>query len=315
MAPRIHWLNTGFIVCPTSAAMYQSGVNPDVPGRQIKPYAWKKDIKLTNGNTVEGLLIPAPAWYIEGAGKKIIVDTGLPPKNELNELQERYSGTGSEHFLADEDLGVQLEKLGTSPSEIDIVILTHLHYDHIGMNEIFTNATFLVHPAEVAAALCPPVFSYCYPVECLGHLLNIRGQIQTVEGDYEVDPYVKMVYTGGHTEGHYVVMVKTAHGTACIAGDEVNHYKNLEYNWPRGDWFDLGKMLKGMQIIKSADIMLVGHDSLVPDLFPNFVIGEEPLSEKAKEYMYKLRTVGSFTLEGYKDEELQENAWISKYLL
>lgn len=296
MKPKIHWLNSGYIACSTSAALYQSGISPAAPDGQIKPYGWKKEIQLTNGSVIDGLLIPAPAWFIQGAGKNILVDTGLPPREELDSLQVRYAGTGPDHYLSERNIVDQLNGLGVTPEDIDIVIITHLHYDHVGMNEVFTNATFLIHPLEVAYNLCPPPYSYCYPSECLHHLLSIKDQIKLVTGDYDVDPYVKMVYSGGHTEGHYIVFVETEVGTVSISGDEVNHYKNLEYDWPRGDWFNLQNMILAMQKLKSADIMLVGHDPLVNKLFPSGVIGDAPLSDEATEYMYKLKTTGSFPL-------------------
>src|SRR5262249_768895 len=172
---------------------------------------------------------------------------------------------------------------------------------HVGGNELFENAQFLVNAAELPWALCPPPFGVYYYREFGVHVLNVLDQIQIIHGNYQVAPGIRIVYTGGHSPGHSVVFVDTAVGKVVIAGDAVYNYRNLEYEWPQGPLFDVGQTLSAIQLLKSADVILVNHDPAFDKLFPTEVVGDAPLKPETAEYMRRLRTTGSFRLETYQD--------------
>lgn len=303
MSYRIHWLNTGWIESMPGVSLMGEGRHPGVPGGQIKSYGYTSEIRRPNGQVVEGTMIPAPAWYIEGAGKKILVDTGTGKADEVIQVQSLYGNPLATVTEPEHDIVHQLGRLGVAPEDIDIVIHTHLHFDHVGSDEAFPNATFLIHASELPWALCPPPYGVYYYKEFSHHVRKVLDQVQIVHGEQQVAPGIRMVHTGGHSPGHSVVFVETDAGSAVIAGDAVYNYRNLEYEWPQGPVFDVGATVRSIQTLKAADVILVNHDPLFVDLFPSGVIGGEPLPAATAEYMTTLRTAGAFPLADYTDQK------------
>lgn len=296
---RIHRLNSGWIESMPGVSLMGEGRHPAVPGGQIRSYGYREDIRRPDGSVVEGTMIPAPAWYIEGAAQKILVDTGTGNAEEVIAVQSLYGSALATITEPEHDVVTQLEGLGVGAEEIDVVVQTHLHFDHVGSNERFPNATFLVNQLELPWALCPPPYGVYYYREFGHHVRAVLDQIQIVEGDRQVAPGIRMVHTGGHSPGHSVLFVETEVGTAVIAGDAVYNYRNLEYEWPQGPLFDVGATIRAIQTLKSADVILLNHDPLFEHLFPSEVVGAEPLAAETADYMERLRTAGAFPLAGY----------------
>lgn len=298
---RVHRLNTGWLESMPGVSLMGEGRHPDVPGGQILPYGWSTDIERPDGSIVNGTMVPAPAWYIEGADKKILIDTGTGKAEEVISVQGRYGPSLKVITDFEQEITRQLDRLGVAAEDIEIVVHTHLHFDHVGSNELFPNATFLVNEAELPWALCPPPYGVYYYREFSHHVRKILDQIQIVHGDYQVAPGIRIVFTGGHSPGHSVVFVETRVGTMVLAGDAVYNYRNLEYEWPQGPVFDVGKTIQSIQTLKTADVILLNHDPLFEELFPGSVIGSEPLPEKTAVYMKRIRTARSFSPKEYAD--------------
>jgi glyoxylase-like metal-dependent hydrolase (beta-lactamase superfamily II) len=294
----IHRLNTGWIESMPGVSLLNAGYHPAVPGGVLRPYGFG-EVRRPDGTVAPGTMIPAPAWYIEGAGPKILVDTGTGRAEDVIAVQELYGGALATITEPEHDIVTQLEALGVGADEIDIVVHTHLHFDHVGANERFPNARFLIHQAELPWALCPPPFGVYYYREFGEHVLAVLDRIDLVFGDRQVAPGVRMVFTGGHSPGHCVVFVDTDVGRVVIAGDAVYNYRNLEYEWPQGPLFDVGATLQAIQTLKSADVILCNHDPFFDVLFPSGRIGDGALPEATADYMRRLCTAGAFPLEAY----------------
>jgi glyoxylase-like metal-dependent hydrolase (beta-lactamase superfamily II) len=296
---RIHRLNTGWLESAPGVSLMNEGRHPDVPGGQIRSYGWRADIRRPDGTVAVGTMVPAPAWYIEGGDARILVDTGMGRADEVIAVQGRYGITLAARNDTDDDILGRLARMGVGPEEIDLVVHTHLHFDHVGADGAFPNARFLVHEAELPWALSPPPYGAYYYPEFGEHVRRVLDRVQIVTGDHEVVPGVRMVHTGGHSPGHCVVFVRTDVGSAVIAGDAVYNYRNLEYEWPQGAFFDLEATLRSMQTLKGADVILLNHDPAFDELFPGGVIGAEPLPVATAGYMGRLRTSGAFPLDAY----------------
>lgn len=145
-------------------------------------------------------------WYIEGTRETILVDAGASAeyfsvirKMPATPIQTLESGLG---------------KLGISFGDIDLVILTHLHHDHVADAHRFPKAKFLVQKRELEFALKPhPSVSAQYNREFLEGL-----HFEIVSGDAKISEEISILYTPGHTPGGQSVNVKTMQGTAIIAG-------------------------------------------------------------------------------------------------
>lgn len=146
-------------------------------------------------------------FYIKGGEKNILVDTGAPAKGT-----EKYCPIEpiSEFQSFEEALGKQ----GLKPEDIDIVIQTHLHWDHVANTAKCTKAKVIVQEDELRFALAPhPLFANLYGIEL------IRGlRFQPVRGDTEIASGIKVLLTPGHTPGVQSVAIETAKGTAIITG-------------------------------------------------------------------------------------------------
>lgn len=147
-------------------------------------------------------------WYLEGSGRKILVDSGVLPEQLLN------AGFACLRHLQSLEQG--LGKFGIQPADIDLVIQTHLHFDHTGDARKFSRAKFLVQKTELNYHRRPPPPAID-PRPCPRDLLEALDW-EVVDGDSRIEEGLQVLLTPGHTAGGQSVAVETAKGTAIIAG-------------------------------------------------------------------------------------------------
>jgi len=144
-------------------------------------------------------------WYIKGPKKNIIVDTGCP----IEIIETRRPG--SRGIM---DFESALGTIGITPEKVDIIIQTHLHYDHCGNAKRCKNAEVIVQRKEVEFARAPhPYFARLYDWELID-----EARLHIVEGDIEIDDGVQIISTPGHSPGGQSVAIRTAKGRAIITG-------------------------------------------------------------------------------------------------
>ena len=154
--------------------------------------------------------IPIYGWYLEGGGKRILVDTG-EMRPVISEAREAAIGGPIQTFAA------ALGRFGLAPSDIDAVIHTHLHNDHCENDGLCENALFYVHEKELAHAREPHPLDYRYNEEFIEDVAE-AGQIVALSEDTEIVPGLRMVHTPAHTAGGMSVFVDTPAGSAVISG-------------------------------------------------------------------------------------------------
>ena len=161
--------------------------------------------------------------YINHPELKIIIDTGIDPKTDaLPEFGRIVKQSPSQRIEK------QLAKIGVTPDEIDIVINTHLHYDHTAYNKLFKKATFIVQKREMRHAFVPEKFE-CSFYQPRDHFDVPNLNYELIEGDYELVEGIHILSTPGHTAGHQSVLVETKKpGPIIISGDAVYLEENLE---------------------------------------------------------------------------------------
>jgi glyoxylase-like metal-dependent hydrolase (beta-lactamase superfamily II) len=289
----IHRLNTGRIESRDEVGLLGGGLLPG--GRRIRQHGWSERIERPDGSIVAGTLVPAPAWYIEGADERILIDTGMGTAAEVIAAQRAYGVCLAVESGPEHDLVAQLGALGVAPEQVDLVIHTHLHFDHVGANDRFPHARFLVHHGELAWALCaPPYYRTTYYPDYARKVRGVLDRVELMVGDvHRVAPGIEAVHTGGHSPGHCAVLVQTPVGSVAIAGDAVANYRNLEYEWPSGNPFDVGAAVRSIQLLKRHDLILVNHDPMFEQLFPSGHVGDEPLSCETMTFMRALRCARS----------------------
>jgi len=132
----------------------------------------------------------------------ILVDTGVGWPTEL--VREwKVVNRHAADALAEHDL---------SPTDVKIVINSHLHFDHCGQNAVFKHAPFFVQRSELTRARRQEVLT--------SEWFDFTGaRFELLDGDAEIAEGVRVVATPGHTVGHQSVFVDTADGAAVMIGD------------------------------------------------------------------------------------------------
>jgi glyoxylase-like metal-dependent hydrolase (beta-lactamase superfamily II) len=145
-------------------------------------------------------------FYIEGiSGHHIIVDTGQPATTfKQHGFQATQVATTEE----------RLAELGLKPSDIDMVILTHLHFDHVENLKLFKTAKVVVQKTELQAANNPPISQAGFYDPKFWKGIDFT----VVDGDVELFPGLWVLYTPGHSVGTQSVLVDAEGGRYIILG-------------------------------------------------------------------------------------------------
>ena len=206
-------------------------------------------------------------WAAVSPEHTVVVDAGF--------TAEVAARRGMKHLLRPAE---GLRALGIDCARVPDVVLTHLHYDHVGNLEDFPAAAFVVQEEELAFwtgryAGRERFRTLIEPDDVL-YLVreNFRGRLRFVAGSQEIVPGVEVHLTGGHSAGLQVVRIKTVKGNVVLASDATHFYANVEEDRPYGIVSDLAQMYGAFDLVRSLadsrDHVVPGHDPLVMDRFP-----------------------------------------------
>ncbi len=158
----------------------------------------------------EQITIPALFFYIEGADRHILVDTG--GSGEELRKNSQFGAPWEEVCSFEENLA----RVGIGPDDVDVVIQTHLHFDHALNTSKCRHAKVYVQRNELAQARNPhPLTSQMYRwFEKGGKDVNY----EVVEGDCQLLPGIDLISVPGHSPGCQAVAVNTYKGKAIITG-------------------------------------------------------------------------------------------------
>jgi N-acyl homoserine lactone hydrolase len=148
---------------------------------------------------------------------------------------------------------------GLGPADVDVVVLSHAHYDHLQNADLFTRAAVLLHPAESRAlAAADPADPVCPPWSRA--VLAGLAVHPAVDGA-EVLPGVWMMALPGHTEGSVGLRVETAEGVAVLTGDAVSSARALrEGRCTRVEFSEAEAAESLRRVADTADLVFPGHD-------------------------------------------------------
>ncbi len=153
---------------------------------------------------------PYVMWYIRAGDKHVLVDTAM----EAEDYRNYHPGFKAMPFEPVQTFAEALAMVNCAPDEIDIVIQTHLHMDHVYNLPKCRNATVYVQREELDFALNPhPIFEINYPRDIIGEV-----DFEVIKGDREILPGISVTPVPGHTPGCQAVIVETEKGKAVISG-------------------------------------------------------------------------------------------------
>jgi glyoxylase-like metal-dependent hydrolase (beta-lactamase superfamily II) len=167
-----------------------------------------------------------------------------------------------------------LARLGIDPAAIELVIVSHIHYDHVGNLHLFPNARLPVARAELEfwtadpVAQCTQFAMHSDPkaIEWLRRA-DAEGRVEMIEDRAEVAPGVTAVRVGGHAPGQLIFEVTGEHGLLILASDAVHYDDELERERPFGIFTDLADMYRGYATLRrraaAGAAVVPGHDPSV----------------------------------------------------
>jgi len=206
-------------------------------------------------------------WVLKNGARTVVVDTGFDRRGA--ELR----GRTIVHPVHE-----GLEALGVDREAVADVIVTHLHYDHAGNDDLLPAARFHLQDSEMGFAtgrcMCHPGINHPYEIEDVVTMVRRvhAGRVIFHDGDAELMPGITLHHIGGHSRGLQAVRVKTKRGHVVIASDTTHHYAHIRDRrvFPTVD--SVTDVYNGydrlMELGGDLDHIVPGHDPLVADLYP-----------------------------------------------
>jgi glyoxylase-like metal-dependent hydrolase (beta-lactamase superfamily II) len=204
---------------------------------------------------------------VETPGGRVLIETGIGERVS-DKVREMRGYEGKPIVTAMEDAGVE-------PGSVDLVVMSHLHFDHAGGllradgSRAFPRATIVAQRAEWDIALednSRIVASYDQPEL---RLVKDWGDEGAVVGEKELLPGVSVVMTGGHSKGHQAVVVRGSSRTLAFFGDLGMRPWSANPRWVSSfDDFPLDSVeVKGELFARAADegwLIALSHESVTP---------------------------------------------------
>ena len=234
-------------------------------------------------------LIPRPLWervsppdgrnrvvlsmncfLVRSAGKQVLIETGGGDKWDAKR-QDIYAFEGPR-------LLQQLAARGVEAEEIDVVINTHLHFDHCGWNTrlvngkvvpTFPNALYVVQEGEFEHARRPTERDRASYLPDNFEPVQAANQWRLLSGDCEIVPDVELIRVPGHTRDMMCVRLSGGGQTAMLLADLVPTTAHLPLPWIMGfDSYPLTTLENKKkwlgEIVRNDWLALFVHDVRVP---------------------------------------------------
>jgi glyoxylase-like metal-dependent hydrolase (beta-lactamase superfamily II) len=172
------------------------------------------------------------AFVVESCGRRIVVDTCIGEHRDSSFAEMELE---TAPFLED------LAAAGFPRESVDIVLCTHMHFDHVGWNTMrvkdrwvptFPNARYLFAREEWEHWNASADRAFAEPFDEAVTPILEAGLADRVAADHRVTDEVALVSTPGHTPGHISIAIDSAGQRALITGDSTHH----PVQWAEPDW-------------------------------------------------------------------------------
>lgn len=193
--------------------------------------------RMTSGTLGWGAMV-----YIEQGSHKILFDTAGPAKR----IQVRQ----------------RLKELNIDPNQIDTLIFSHFHYDHVYNYDYFPNARILMHEVEANWVSETPD-NYAIPPQFFPAIQRSH-RLELIRKDEEVLPGISSLFVPGHTPGEIALVLHDADmPVTVLAGDAVKNIAELATGQVPKAWDQLASSQSIKKIRDMAEIVIPGHDRIL----------------------------------------------------
>ncbi|MFB6310231.1 MAG: N-acyl homoserine lactonase family protein [Salinirussus sp.] len=199
----IHPIKSGTLTSPKNALTYKHDPHTDV-------------------------VFPTLSFLLQSTddGPTVLIDTGVRPREDP--YIERRGKIVGPPYGGPEPVRDGLAEYGLGPADVDTVILTHLHHDHVGNVNLFPDVRFVCQREEWETARDPlPLYVDSYPDVDVDWLAD-NADLDLVDGETDLAPGITLVPTPGHTEGSQSVIVETSAGPHALIADLAYNQHNLD---------------------------------------------------------------------------------------
>jgi glyoxylase-like metal-dependent hydrolase (beta-lactamase superfamily II) len=189
---------------------------------------WQKRMPADERNRVR---LGLTCLLVQTGRQNVLIETGIGGKFDVKHI-DIYAIDHSTHLLED------LARHGLGPQDIDVIINTHLHFDHCGWNTrregsrivpTFPHARYVMQRGEWEHALHPSDRDRASYVE--EFFAPAESQTQFVEGSCEIVPGIRVELAPGHTRDMQCVWVESNGARACFISDLVPTHVHIPYPW------------------------------------------------------------------------------------
>ena len=171
-----------------------------------------------------------------------------------------------------------LSLIGVDPASVKDVVLTHLHYDHVGNFDRFPNATFHLQEPELHYAVGRYMryekLAHSFEVDDVVGIvrMNYARRVRLYNGPRTLASGISLHPAPGHSAGLQFVCVNTRRGRVVVASDVTHYYEHFENERLFTTAFHLGQMLEGYELLREAAPspahIVPGHDPEVMRRYP-----------------------------------------------
>ena len=205
--------------------------------------------------------LPYFFWLLapEDGGAPVVVDTGFGEEAQ-KARNPVYEGYRSQREL--------LGHFGVKPSEVETLVVSHLHWDHFASPRLFSSARFYLQKREIDFWRSD-AGEYHFINHFLGDLPEVErlleaGRVELIDGEAEIADGLRLHLVGGHTPGLQVVRFRTKRGWAALAVDAAYLYRSFESMIPPGVHVHVDDALRALDAVKdladSPRLIFAGHD-------------------------------------------------------
>ena len=223
---------------------------PTYPAKQIFP-EWSDEINRKHGHWLAphhyeastGLIkLSVHSWLLRIGGKNILIDTCCG-NNKFKPNRPFWTNLNT-------DYPERLAAAGARPEDIDVVMCTHLHHDHVGWNTQLRDGRWVPTFPNARYVFSKPDFEYFHKLdqnpalgpaeqgtfrECVLPVVE-AGRADLVSGPHRLNEHLEILPAPGHSAGHVVFKLESAGEQAIFIGDVFHHLLQVYYphwNFPK----------------------------------------------------------------------------------